>query len=80
MPHFPLGLTMGMMLSIPMVLAGLAFLYYSRKPSALAPPWTPEPEVGEAADPALKDVPEIAADPFSAATPEPLTAFHEPEG
>ena len=82
MPHFPFGLTMGIMLSIPMVLAGLAFLYYSRQPSALAPPWTPEPEVGEAADPTLKDVPEIAADPFVAAMPEPLSAApaHEPEG
>ena len=61
MPNFPFGLTMGIMLSIPMVLAGLAFLYYSRKPSALAAPWTPEDEdeAGEA-DTTLKDVPEIA--------------------
>jgi phosphatidylglycerol:prolipoprotein diacylglycerol transferase len=80
MPHFPFGLTMGIILSIPMVLAGLIFLYYSRKPSALAPPWTPQLEVGEEADSTLKDVPEIAADPFSAATPEPLAAAHEPEG
>jgi phosphatidylglycerol---prolipoprotein diacylglyceryl transferase len=37
MPHFPLGLTMGMMLSIPMVLAGLALIVYARTPGALAP-------------------------------------------
>jgi phosphatidylglycerol:prolipoprotein diacylglycerol transferase len=38
MPHFPLGLTMGMMLSIPMVLAGIALILMSRKPTSLAPP------------------------------------------
>jgi phosphatidylglycerol:prolipoprotein diacylglycerol transferase len=37
MPDFPLGLTMGMMLSIPMVLAGIALILYSRRPAALAP-------------------------------------------
>jgi phosphatidylglycerol:prolipoprotein diacylglycerol transferase len=37
MPHFPLGLTMGIMLSVPMVLAGLALIAYARRPSSLAP-------------------------------------------
>jgi phosphatidylglycerol:prolipoprotein diacylglycerol transferase len=36
MPHFPFGLTMGIMLSVPMVLAGLALIAYGRRPSALA--------------------------------------------
>ena len=43
MPHFPLGLTMGMMLSTPMVLAGAALFLYSRRPQALAAP-APPPE------------------------------------
>jgi phosphatidylglycerol:prolipoprotein diacylglycerol transferase len=38
MPDFPLGLTMGMMLSIPMVLVGLYLIWLSRKPASLAPP------------------------------------------
>ena len=42
MPHFPLGLTMGMMLSVPLVLAGLGLILYSRRPTSLAPP-APEP-------------------------------------
>ncbi len=37
MPHFPFGLTMGIMLSAPMVLAGLALIVYARRPSSLAP-------------------------------------------
>ena len=36
MPNFPFGLTMGMMLSAPMVLLGLAMIVYARRPSALA--------------------------------------------
>ncbi len=85
MPDFPFGLTMGMMLSIPMVIAGLAFLYYSSRPSALAPPWTSETDedAGEA-DTTLKDVPEITADTFPAPMPERLAAEpaspNEPEG
>ncbi len=43
MPDFPLGLTMGMMLSVPMVLAGIALILSSRRPAALAPPASPEP-------------------------------------
>jgi phosphatidylglycerol:prolipoprotein diacylglycerol transferase len=38
MPTFPFGLTMGIMLSVPMVLAGLALILYSRRASSLAPP------------------------------------------
>jgi phosphatidylglycerol---prolipoprotein diacylglyceryl transferase len=38
MPHFPLGLTMGMMLSAPMVIIGLALILYARSEHALAPP------------------------------------------
>lgn len=33
MPSFPLGLTMGMMLSIPMLLGGAAFLWYALRPA-----------------------------------------------
>ncbi len=36
MPAFPLGLTMGMMLSVPMVAIGLWLLWTSRQPEALA--------------------------------------------
>ena len=36
MPHFPLGLTMGIMLSVPMVLVGLGMILYARRPAALA--------------------------------------------
>ncbi|HTK34746.1 MAG TPA: prolipoprotein diacylglyceryl transferase [Caulobacteraceae bacterium] len=46
MPAFPFGLTMGMMLSVPLVLAGLALIFYSRRPAALAPP---DPTAGAAA-------------------------------
>jgi phosphatidylglycerol:prolipoprotein diacylglycerol transferase len=36
MPDFPFGLTMGMMLSIPMLVAGVALFVWSRRPSSLA--------------------------------------------
>lgn len=36
MPAFPFGLTMGMMLSIPMVAAGLWLIWMSRQPEAMA--------------------------------------------
>ncbi len=78
MPNFPFGLTMGMILSIPMVIAGLTFLYFASKPEAMAPAWTPEDEPqddpeGEA-DTTLKDVPEVQADTFAEPTVEPLAA------
>ncbi|QUD87260.1 prolipoprotein diacylglyceryl transferase [Phenylobacterium montanum] len=38
MPAFPLGLTMGMILSIPMVAAGAWLIWRSRRPAALAQP------------------------------------------
>ena len=38
MPHYPLGLTMGMMLSVPLILAGLGLILYSRRPGSLLPP------------------------------------------
>jgi phosphatidylglycerol:prolipoprotein diacylglycerol transferase len=43
MPDFPLGLTMGIMLSVPMALAGVALILSSRRPGALAPPAPSEP-------------------------------------
>ena len=36
MPHFPFGLTMGIMLSVPMVLVGLGMILYARRADALA--------------------------------------------
>ncbi len=41
MPIFPFGLTMGMILSIPMVLVGVAMIAYARRPAALAPATRP---------------------------------------
>ncbi len=41
MPTFPLGLTMGMILSIPMVLAGIWLIWRSRGEAALARPQEP---------------------------------------
>ena len=40
MPTYPLGLTMGMMLSIPMLIAGAGLLWYARRPIVIdeAPP------------------------------------------
>ncbi len=35
MPHFPFGLTMGIMLSIPMVLIGAGLILYALRPAAL---------------------------------------------
>jgi phosphatidylglycerol:prolipoprotein diacylglycerol transferase len=49
MPHFPLGLTMGMMLSIPMLVGGLALIVYARSPRALAAPAPGEPAPAPAA-------------------------------
>ncbi len=65
MPDFPFGLTMGMILSIPMVIAGLVFLYYSSRPAALAAPVAEAPAIDEGEpDTTVKDVPEMASDPF----------------
>ena len=37
MPHFPLGLTMGIMLSVPMVIAGLGLIAWACRSQALSP-------------------------------------------
>jgi len=85
MPNFPFGLTMGMILSIPMVIAGLAFLYASTRPGALAPqaPVIADGAEGEP-DTTLKDVPEVTADTVQIPMAEPLQSEapspHEPEG
>ena len=42
MPHFPLGLTMGMMLSTPMLLAGLYLIWRGMR--------APLPAIGQGAD------------------------------
>jgi phosphatidylglycerol:prolipoprotein diacylglycerol transferase len=73
MPSFPFGLTMGMMLSIPMVAVGLYLLWLSRQPGALAAPMAVavtapvEPSI----DTTLADVPELPADAFNATDYEP---------
>lgn len=64
MPHFPFGLTMGILLSIPMVLAGLGLIAWSRRPENLARPSAATPEVD---DGALTDTPpEAPTDPSQA--------------
>ncbi|MGC1302911.1 MAG: prolipoprotein diacylglyceryl transferase [Caulobacteraceae bacterium] len=55
MPHFPLGLTMGMMLSAPMVLAGLGLILYARSARALTPPAVSEPVAPQARGDAAPD-------------------------
>lgn len=64
MPDFPLGITMGMILSLPLVAAGAGLLWWSTRPGALAAP-------APAADgPLARDLglpPEIAAEPFDTA-------------
>ena len=76
MPHFPLGLTMGIMLSVPMVLAGLGLIWWSSRPQALAQGWQPSLDEGEEDagedDTTLADIPEAPSDTFAAPTPEPL--------
>jgi len=66
MPDFPFGLTMGTMLSIPMLVAGLALIAWSRRDAALAPvaPLDDEPPV------ATPVIPEAATDPFPALAPD----------
>jgi len=81
MPHFPLGLTMGMLLSIPMVLAGTGLMLHARRPQALAPPapseegLVAEPSAGAAAieapvDPAQALAAGAAEGPASPDEPE----------
>ena len=44
---FPLGLTMGIMLSVPMVAAGLGLIWWSSRPQALAQSWQPSLDEGD---------------------------------
>ncbi len=69
MPIFPFGLTMGIMLSVPMVLAGLALILYARRPAALtpqAPVIANEEPVSPLSPPTP---PEVGADPMLALSP-----------
>ncbi len=69
MPHFPLGLTMGMMLSIPMLIAGLALIGWSRRPEAMAPP---APEAAPVKAPPVKaEAAPAAAPPAGPAASKP---------
>ena len=71
MPNFPLGLTMGMLLSIPLVVGGLYLLWRARRPEALAPAAPPEAlKAGTGPRP-----PELAADPFPAYEAEAAEPF-----
>jgi phosphatidylglycerol:prolipoprotein diacylglycerol transferase len=65
MPQFPLGLTMGMMLSIPMVAIGLWLLWLSRRPDALAAQASETEALDPSVNPTPADVPDLAADPFT---------------
>jgi hypothetical protein len=65
MPHFPLGLTMGMMLSAPMVLAGIGLILYARSARALASPAVPEPAISGTQD----LPPEAPSDPMQGLAP-----------
>jgi phosphatidylglycerol:prolipoprotein diacylglycerol transferase len=49
MPHFPLGLTMGMILSIPMIAAGAWLVWRGLKEPAPAEPWVAPEEPAPAA-------------------------------
>ena len=62
LPHFPLGLTMGMMLSVPMVLVGLGMILYARSPRALAAPGAPSN--GEPPTTPMFEPPETPIDPM----------------
>ena len=66
MPDFPFGLTMGTLLSIPMLIAGLGLIAWSRRDASMAPVAPLEDETGERAP----LVPEAATDPFPALAPE----------
>ena len=44
MPDFPFGLTMGTLLSIPMLVVGVCLILYAMRPAALAQPAEPLPE------------------------------------
>jgi phosphatidylglycerol:prolipoprotein diacylglycerol transferase len=71
MPNFPLGLTMGMMLSIPMLAVGLWLLWLSRQPGALATPVVDSAPAEPSVDTTPPDVPEVPTDAFNATDYEP---------
>ena len=68
MPIYPLGLTMGMLLSTPLVLGGVLLIAWSRRPNALAPPAPPEADPAPDLAPGRADPqpPEVPADAFPA--------------
>ena len=68
MPHFPLGLTMGMMLSMPMLLAGIGLILWSRRDASMAPVAPLDDEAAPARETLM---PEAPTDTFSALAPEP---------
>ena len=80
MPDFPFGLTMGMLLSWPLVLGGVALLWWSSRPQALAPPApvSAEPLLPTAA--ATAHPPEAASDPFPALESEVADPFRPAPG
>ena len=59
-----------MILSIPLILGGIALILWSRRPEALAPPAPIEGEDASTAHP-----PEVAADPFPAYESEVAEPF-----
>ena len=75
MPAFPFGLTMGTLLSLPMILAGAALILWSRRPEALAPP-APAGELE--ADASSAHPPEAVSDPFPAYDSEAADPFAPP--
>ena len=81
MPDFPLGLTMGMLLSMPLILGGAGLLIWSMRPGSLASqaPTTPlESAPGHDLAPGATP-PEAPADPF-AAMDERAAASFAPDG
>ena len=83
MPHYPLGLTMGIMLSIPLLVAGLGMIAYSLRPGALAPQMAGFPV--DPAPPSPPGLPDVGSVDGAMETPvDPMQALAsgaaEPEG
>ena len=66
MPDFPLGLTMGMLLSLPLLLGGVALIAWSRRPASLAAPAPAEDAPDTSPTRADPLPPEAPADAFAA--------------
>ncbi len=67
MPHFPFGLTMGIMLSLPMLAAGLGLIGWGRRATSLSPQAAGFPmERSEASDPGDAAALESPTDPMQA--------------